>query len=559
MKPKELKDLWNPEYFSESDLGAAERMKLLMDLGLLKTHLMFVEDEMNPKMGEWFVYEKPVWKVASVNFLKGLVDLMVRYVKESAKEAFKASSDIIKKNYTNEKELKEKMKGTTEKTINFAKKFARTYNSEHGVANALKAFQRLAPHKSGTEFFDADDWKLNVKNGYLDLRTGVLEQHKPEHYCRKLFNASYSTVDPNFYNTEFLPYMLSFFPASPEMMTYISKVLGYGLTGDTSEQKIFFLYGSGKNGKSAFTNLVFGTWGNYGGIVPTSVLLSSKGDGSGEAPTPQIDRLEGLRLVLAHEVPTSLRKINEERIKTLTGDAAITTRTLFQGGHTWRPKMKIVLDLNDIPEVTDPTSVSLRRRIRPISFSAFFQKGNDKYMHLENDERYRDALLKFAFDGLKLRGENHIDNWTGDWNDKQGLIAPVLKALREYYGNCDTISQLFEEILIVTRNPEDFMTVTRMYEVFRNEYGTSMTLKSFAQKVKVILTEKGCSYAVRHDGWSRGRGYIGVRVRDDEEDISGLHDNVINTKGTDISSNEELHNSIPETDIFESSIADLHS
>lgn len=535
MVKNKVKDIYIPENFSESDLGAAERMKLLLDAGVFRQPVMYVEDSMNPKTGEWLVYDGSVWKPASSGYLKRLVDLTVYQVKKSAEDAFRLECAAIKKTTTDKAKMKAAMAEAAQKTLDFAKKFAKNYNSEHGVVNALKAFRRLAPNVKGTNIFDADNWKLNLKNGYLDLRTGVLEPHKPEHYCRKIFNASYGTVDCNFYSNEFLPLINSYFPGIETTCIYFAKVLGYCLTGDTGEQKLFFLLGSGKNGKSALSNLVLGTWGDYGGVVPTGALLSSKGDGNGEAPSPQIDRLEGMRMVLAHEIPTAMRKINEEKVKTLTGDAVITTRTLNKGGHSWLPRMKILMDLNDMPEVSDPTSISLRRRLRAIPFNAFFQKGDKSYMHMENDERFRDALLRFAYEGLRLvLADGTIDHWTGDWNDKQGLPIPVLDALRDYYDKSDSLTQFFEEILIVTGNSNNFMTVSRMYESFRTEYGTTMTLKSFAQKLKGLLTKKGCTYAVRFDGKYRGRGYTGIRFRcdaDENDNNNGQRDNLINSTG----------------------------
>lgn len=540
MIENKVKDIYIPENFSESDLGAAERMKLLLDAGFFKQPVMYVEDAMNPKTGEWLVYDGSVWKPASSGYLKSLVDLTVFQVKKSAEDAFRLECAIIKKTINDKAKMKAEMAEAAQKTLYFAKKFAKSYNSENGVTNALKAFRRLAPHVQGKNIFDADIWKLNLKNGYLDLRTGILEPHKPEHYCTKIFNASYGTVDNNFYSHKFLPLINSYFPGLETTCIYFAKVLGYCLTGDTSEQKLFFFLGSGKNGKSALTNLMLGTWGGYGGVVPTGALLSSKGDGNGEAPSPQIDRLEGMRMVLAHEIPTAMRKINEEKVKTLTGDAVITTRTLNQGGHSWLPRMKIIMDLNDMPEVSDPTSISLRRRLRAIPFNAFFQKGDKSYMHLENDEKFRDALLRFACEGLRLLlADGALDHWTGDWNDKQGLPTPVLNALRDYYEKSDSLTQFFEEILIVTGNPDDFMTVSRMYDFFRSEYGTSMSLKSFGQKAKVLLTEKGCMYAVRYDGFSRGRGYTGIRIRcDADNNNNGLRNNLINSTGKGIPTTE---------------------
>ena len=39
------------------------------------------------------------------------------------------------------------------------------------------------------------------------------------------------------------------------MQRYIQKALGYALTGDTSEQALFILYGTGSNGKSTLLNV----------------------------------------------------------------------------------------------------------------------------------------------------------------------------------------------------------------------------------------------------------------------------------------------------------------
>lgn len=64
MVENKVKDIYIPENFSESDLGAAERMKLLLDSGFFKQPVMYVEDSMNPKTGEWLVYDGSVWKPA---------------------------------------------------------------------------------------------------------------------------------------------------------------------------------------------------------------------------------------------------------------------------------------------------------------------------------------------------------------------------------------------------------------------------------------------------------------------------------------------------------------
>lgn len=519
-------EFWRMEKFSHSDLGAAERLAEMMRNGEM-AKMMYVEDETNPDVGDWLGYNGIVWAPISNEYMKLQVDHMVAMVVKSAKDAFWANRKVAAEDMEKDaddtddknKELDKKSKELWAEIVAPAEKFAKHYNSQSGVKNVLKAFQRKAPHVKGYTRFDSNDYKINVKNGYLDLRTGILEPHLPQHLCRKCMNASYGTVDDEFYNDVFISFMRQYFPNLENVFVYFSKLLGYCLTGDTSEQKLFFLYGSGKNGKSAITNLILGTWGDYGGVVPTGALLTSKGDGAGEAPSPMIDRLEGMRLVLAHEIPASLRKLNEEKVKTLTGDAIITTRTLNKGGHSWLPKMKILLDLNDMPEVSDPTAVSLRRRIRAIPFKAKFE-GKAKYMHMEREEKYRDALLRFAVEGLMMRGDSVLDDWTGEWEDAQGLPDAMLQALREYYDSCDTVTPFLTEYMVITGDANDFVSVSRLYQLYNEENDRTMTIKGFGMKLNKILPTYGCQYAVRTAGdAAKRRGWTGIRERRSSDNL----------------------------------------
>ena len=513
---------WLMENYSHSDLGAAERLAEMMHNGEM-VNMMYVEDEKNPDVGDWLGYDGAVWVPISNEYMRLQVDHMVAMVIQSAKETFftrrKEFEESVKESGNDadinakNAELDKKSKALWKEIVEPAEKFAKHYNSQSGVKNVLKAFQRKAPHVKGYARFDSDDCKINVKNGYLDLRTGKLEPHSPQHLCRKCMNASFGTVNDDFYYNEFLPFIGTYFPEIVTTLDYFKKLLGYCLTGDTSEQKVFFLCGSGKNGKSSITNLILNTWGTYGGVVPTGALLTSRNDGNGEAPSPQIDRLEGMRIVLAHEVPGTMRKLNEERIKTLTGDALITTRTLNKGGHSWQPQMKIIFDLNDLPEISDPTAVSLRRRIRVIPFNAIFH-GNAKFMHMERDERYRDALLRFACEGFQLRGSLMLDDWSGEWNDPQGLPTEMLEALKKYYDSCDSVTPFVTEYLIITGDANDFMAVSRLYQRYNEEYDRTMTIKAFGMKLNKILPAYGCEYTVRAEGdAAKRRGWSGIRER----------------------------------------------
>ena len=59
----------------------------------------------------------------------------------------------------------------------------------------------------------------------------------------------------------------------------MQKVVGYSLTGITTEQALFFVHGkSGNNGKSTFVNLIREMLGDYGLQTPTETLLVKQYD-----------------------------------------------------------------------------------------------------------------------------------------------------------------------------------------------------------------------------------------------------------------------------------------
>ena len=81
-------------------------------------------------------------------------------------------------------------------------------------------------------------------------------------------------------------------------MWYIQKCIGYTLTGDTSEQVLFFAYGPGSTGKSTLLNTTRDMIGDYGLHTPTETLLVKQYD---SAIPADLARLAGARMVTAIE------------------------------------------------------------------------------------------------------------------------------------------------------------------------------------------------------------------------------------------------------------------
>jgi putative DNA primase/helicase len=53
-----------------------------------------------------------------------------------------------------------------------------------------------------------------------------------------------------------------------ELKAYLQRVAGYCCTGFVREQALFFLYGTGANGKGVFTSTLAGVLGDYATTAP---------------------------------------------------------------------------------------------------------------------------------------------------------------------------------------------------------------------------------------------------------------------------------------------------
>ncbi len=122
-------------------------------------------------------------------------------------------------------------------------------------AKTVAAVERLAqadPRLATTvDVWDADPWLLNTPDGVVDLRTGKLRPHSSGDYMTKI-----TAVGPGGDCPRFKQFMREIMAGDEEMVAFVQRVLGYCLTGDISEEVIFFLYGTGQNGKGVLTSTI---------------------------------------------------------------------------------------------------------------------------------------------------------------------------------------------------------------------------------------------------------------------------------------------------------------
>jgi putative DNA primase/helicase len=156
-----------------------------------------------------------------------------------------------------------------------------------------------------------------------------------------------------------------------ELVDWLWRALGYCITGDTTEQCIFIGHGSGANGKGVFAGALHVAIGGYSYSAPFSTFELYD-----RASIPNdLAALEFKRFVTSSETNESTR-LNEARIKAISGCDPITARYLREEFFTFWPHLKLWLFVNHRPKVVDD-SFGFWRRVRLIPFIRQFTGNAD--------------------------------------------------------------------------------------------------------------------------------------------------------------------------------------
>ncbi|MDP2859298.1 MAG: phage/plasmid primase, P4 family [Bacillota bacterium] len=228
----------------------------------------------------------------------------------------------------------------------------------------LRSMVSLARSEPGIpvkpEDLDVDPWLLNVKNGTVHLRTGELKPHRRQDLITKLAPVQYDPHAPRPAWDTFLKRVTS---GDKGLAAYLQRAAGYALTGDTSEQVLFLLHGSGANGKSTFLSALGHVLGDYARQMPAETLLLKRNN---SIPS-DLAALRGARFVAAQEVEDG-RRLAESLVKQLTGGDKVAARFLFAEWFEFVPTCKIFLAANHRPRIMG-TDLAIWRRVKLLPFT----------------------------------------------------------------------------------------------------------------------------------------------------------------------------------------------
>ncbi len=229
-------------------------------------------------------------------------------------------------------------------------------------AQTVAAVERLARadrlHAATVDQWDSDSWLLNTPGGAVDLRTSAMRPAKREDYCTKI-----SASTPGGECRLWLKFLADVTGGDRELQKFLQRMAGYCLTGVTDEHALFFLHGTGANGKSVFINTIAGILSDYAKTAPVETFTAS----TNESHPTDLAGLQGARLVTATETEDG-RRWAESKLKALTGGDPIAARFMRCDFFAYVPRFKLVISGNHRPGLRS-VDEAMRRRMNLVPFN----------------------------------------------------------------------------------------------------------------------------------------------------------------------------------------------
>ncbi|MBI4304840.1 MAG: bifunctional DNA primase/polymerase [Chloroflexi bacterium] len=235
--------------------------------------------------------------------------------------------------------------------------------SQRAIGATLALARNEPPISTGGEW-DADPLLLGVQNGVVDLRTGTLRAGRTDD---KITMRVAAPFDPNARCPRFSVFLSEIFEGDVDLIQYEWRAFGYTLSGLNVEHVCFLCVGDGANGKGKLLNTLRQLLGDYAANAPFSTFEANS---RLTANTNDLAALAGKRLVTASETSDEIR-LNEARVKAITGGDPVTARFLNREFFTYNPSFKLWLATNSKPRVRDD-SYGFWRRVHLVPFGVTF-------------------------------------------------------------------------------------------------------------------------------------------------------------------------------------------
>jgi putative DNA primase/helicase len=255
----------------------------------------------------------------------------------------------------------------------------------------LKNIAELAtgcPEIGISHSWNATPFLLPCQNGVVDLTTGILRSGLAGDYINRWAPLNYTGIETP--APAFEKFLDEIFAGNREMIDFIQRLFGYGLSGTAREHILPIFHGEGRNGKDTLIETIGAVLGMDLSYPLPSDFLASHMNSSSDAPSPAVSNLRGKLLVWSNEFENT-KWLNEAKVKYLTGGNTIQSRPLYQDYTSFEPTFLLIMVVNKIPQWTKENA--LKHRFKFVEFPISFVEKPEEPHERPRDLRLREKLL----------------------------------------------------------------------------------------------------------------------------------------------------------------------
>lgn len=348
-----------------------------------------------------------------------------------------------------------------------------------GVERLARSDRR---HAATTAEWDAESWLLNTPGGVVDLTTGRQRAHDRTDRMTRV-----TTATPGGDCPIWRQFLTEISGGDAELQAYLQRTAGYALTGSTQEHALFFLYGTGANGKSVFVNTLATILGDYATNAPMDTFMEARHD---RHPTDMAS-LRGARFVSAIETEQG-RRWAESKLKNLTGGDKISARFMRQDFFEFLPQFKLFVAGNHKPAIRN-IDEAMKRRLHLIPFTITVPPERRDKLLQQKLLAERDGILAWAVQGCL------------EWQRLGRLDPPqqVKEATDEYFQAEDALGRWLDERCVREANAKSL--TAELFGDWKQWAESAGEFVGSQRRFSDLLITRGC------EQWKNTAGLRGFR------------------------------------------------
>jgi P4 family phage/plasmid primase-like protien len=330
---------------------------------------------------------------------------------------------------------------------------------------------------------DSNIQLMGFENGVYDLEKGVFRDGRPDDYITlSTKNDYHKWTEKSAWNNQIFEFFEQVMP-NEKVRKYFLNALCTCISGETKEEKLYIMTGSGSNGKSLTMDLMYMALGDYYMSCPITIITRKRGQSNETAPEKV--RMKGRRCGVFQETDDG-EKLNVGVMKEFTGGDKVLVRDLFKGSSEmieFKPQMKYFLTCNQLPNVPSNDDGTWRR-LRVIEFGSKFTDKPTKPNEFKINTMLKQTIHMWAPTFISYL----IHIYMTEYKKKTYLEEPdeVMASTKQYKMENDFYTEYIMERITITTNPKNIIGKETLWEDFKAWYKSGYEVKTLPKKPEFV-------------------------------------------------------------------------